>query len=202
MLPSTSSTTSWGLLASALRKSLDWSSWPNQYLGRRDLLISFSFLFIVSNGRDYLHDRSTHEKVLLHRIMDAAAYIRKHREMIQRASKLLFVTSEAAHWKPWRTFWTVIRYSYLVKCSSKFMWLALSLSFPARTLKQPQLRNSWKYDQRCGSIYYTKLSPESIPDVLRSGCETLCIGNATGLERSFRLMTTICLEVSRSSCQK
>jgi hypothetical protein len=36
-------------------------------------------------------------KELLHQIVDVAAYIRRHPEMIQCANKLLFGTSKAVH---------------------------------------------------------------------------------------------------------
>jgi hypothetical protein len=147
-----------------------------QYLDRRDLRTSPRLIFFLwgplkeMTCRTKVHTR----KELLHRIVDAAANIQEHREVIQ-----------------WRVNWCLERESLCVwkrrptseqfqtcplKSSNQFMWLILSFIF---SLRVPWNRHS---SAQAGNrtkdvhFFYSKLHPEHPPpDSRKISCETSCI---------------------------
>jgi hypothetical protein len=73
----------YGLLKSALRDSVDWSSWSDNFAVEISRPKPALFRFNGSYERECLQDRTTARMERLRLITNATAYIREHPELMQ-----------------------------------------------------------------------------------------------------------------------
>jgi hypothetical protein len=113
----------YGLLESAVRKSSYCPYWYSALAAKISGPHPAWFLFVASNERDGLQDRSTQETGTV--ASDCKCYCLRTRALWSGSadSKLWFLANQAVYWKPCLSFWTLIGQFH--KCSNKCMWLIL-----------------------------------------------------------------------------